>query len=222
MAADNDREDVVAVLLEAHADVNAQDSDGRTPFHNAVTNPDIVRALLAAGASGKVADGGGETPRSLAGNQAAAATGRRQREGAAEVCVILDSLETAREPTGDPLVTVRPSLCAAVLWLLRCPKCAGEYRVGEDATIVAMGDVFASTDTAMPNTQRFVNHPALVDQPAKGLVDQPAKGMDADGRRNALQQVERIQKAIREGIRLSWYCMACKNSDDSCSFPSDF
>jgi ankyrin repeat protein len=55
---------VLLLLLEAGAQINAQDNEGMTPLmwaakHN--TNPDVVSTLLKAGANGKLTSKEGKT-----------------------------------------------------------------------------------------------------------------------------------------------------------------
>ena len=64
-------EECVAVFVSSGADVNAQDRNGRTPFHWAVSglyrNTKIASTLLASGANQHVKDQEGETPLDFAG-----------------------------------------------------------------------------------------------------------------------------------------------------------
>ena len=68
-AAFNDSPTVIAALIGAGAQVNAQDSYGNTPLHSAArynTNPAVIMTLLDAGADAIAQDAEGKTPWSLA------------------------------------------------------------------------------------------------------------------------------------------------------------
>jgi Domain of unknown function (DUF6438)/Ankyrin repeats (3 copies) len=54
--------EVIADLVAAGADVNARDSQGRTPIFHACDNPDAVKLLAAAGADVNAKDSNGYTP----------------------------------------------------------------------------------------------------------------------------------------------------------------
>ena len=62
------RHETVAVLLEANANVNAADSDGRRPLQLAVKNADcrVARMLLGRGARADVPDSHGKVPLQIA------------------------------------------------------------------------------------------------------------------------------------------------------------
>ncbi|HVX12573.1 MAG TPA: ankyrin repeat domain-containing protein [Pirellulales bacterium] len=67
-AAGYDKREAVAALIEAGADVNYQESSGRTFLHGAVrgNRVEVVQMLLAAGADPTIADKKGETPLDVA------------------------------------------------------------------------------------------------------------------------------------------------------------
>ncbi|CAN5369981.1 hypothetical protein BH11ARM2_BH11ARM2_38060 [soil metagenome] len=56
-----DERRIVRILLEAGADPNAQDVDGRTPLHGA-RSPQVAQMLLEAGADPSIADDSGDPP----------------------------------------------------------------------------------------------------------------------------------------------------------------
>ena len=72
MAAFERRLETVKALIEAGADVNAKNEEGKTPLHRAVfwENLETVEALLKAGAKVKARDEGGWTPLDLTNNDA--------------------------------------------------------------------------------------------------------------------------------------------------------
>ena len=65
VAARHSNIEVVSVLLEAGAAVNAKDEYGETPLHGAASwneNPEVISVLLKAGADVNAKDESGETP----------------------------------------------------------------------------------------------------------------------------------------------------------------
>ena len=68
VAVERGRHESVAVLLEANANVNAADSDGRRPLHLAIKNADcrVARMLLGRGARADVPDKHGKVPLQMA------------------------------------------------------------------------------------------------------------------------------------------------------------
>ena len=68
VAVESGRHESVAVLLEANANVNAADSDGRRPLHLAIKNADcrVARMLLGRGARADVPDRHGKVPLQIA------------------------------------------------------------------------------------------------------------------------------------------------------------
>ena len=65
VAVDESKVEVLAVLIEAGADVNQSDHEGRTPLHRVASNDygyGLADRLLAAGCDGNAQDKEGETP----------------------------------------------------------------------------------------------------------------------------------------------------------------
>jgi ankyrin repeat protein len=77
-ASDNESPEVITVLLDAGANVNARNDSGGTPLHMAAKyneNPEVIIVLLDAGADGTAVNEDGLTPFDLAkDNEALAGT----------------------------------------------------------------------------------------------------------------------------------------------------
>jgi hypothetical protein len=99
-------------------------------------------------------------------------------------------------------------------WDLKCTQCGHLYRVGEDATIVTMEDVFDSASSVLVFGSGNSVQKDLVAS-MSGWADDRLK----DGQASARNNIQRIRKGLAKGQVRYWYCKTCNNEESAFEYP---
>lgn len=103
---------------------------------------------------------------------------------------------------------------------LSCPTCGSVYRLGDDATIVTMQDVYnmvrSHGGTVIGQTRR-----TFATQTDPALIGRP-RDMGRFKKTEVLEKVASIRATLKNGGEAFWYCEECKNSAQPHAIPADF
>ena len=118
---------------------------------------------------------------------------------------------------GPPLSRAKEN--AIGVMQLYCPRCGGTYRLGENATVTTMGQIFGlarGVIGAASDMNAALSSPDLVGSPARNESCPPVAAQLAQ----TMQEVEIIRADLARGRRRSWYCEKCDNDQEPYPYPT--